>query len=431
MALNNPVYVTLFDKDDEIIVPVTRAISVTYNLEAHDFNYVGVQVETYDEVMRKVLSRWGEGELIQYKIEGRFGTDTGDLNSIYAYDQQGSGEFSFYGRSHKEIIKNLVGFPDPSTNVVKSYEDPNTASRQYGKGYKTYTGKAGQVMFDVIKDNLQTRLGVAIVSSGSLAVGNDVTIKFRFDEIHKHFYADTKDKGGALLEENGNVIYDITRDFAKHRYVFTAREPAVLEQSIEVASGLIERWQFTSDRGEVDRAIVGGPGEAKKRMELEKTRKVIQHRRFPAESFVENTTPDIDEEDKAPYMPDKPTEDNPGPTLAEQKKERAAQLVAMLEYAEGKLEEHDRKSAITGQILESDHFYLGKSFHLGDYVKIGVDKGLPLGAQQIEKVIVTWTVADGYKVQLTKPNEAESSEMEVLKKVVAAVKELATRDRGK
>lgn len=431
MALDNPIYVTLFDKDDEIIVPVTRAISVTYNLEAHDFNYVGVQVETYDEVMRKVLSRWGEGELIQYKIEGRFGADTGDLNSIYAYDQQGSGEFSFYGRSHKEIIKNLVGFPDPSTNVVKSYEDPNTASRQYGKGYKTYTGKAGQVMFDVIKDNLQTRLGVAIVSSGSLAVGNDVTIKFRFDEIHKHFYADTKDKGGALLEENGNVIYDITRDFAKHRYVFTAREPAVLEQSIEVTSGLIERWQFTSDRGEVDRAIVGGPGEAKKRMELEKTREVIQHRRFPAESFVENTTPDIDEEDKAPYMPDKPTEDNPGPTLAEQKKERAAQLVAMLEYAEGKLEEHDRKSAITGQILESDHFYLGKSFHLGDYVKIGVDKDLPLGTQQIEKVIVTWTVADGYKVQLTKPNEAESSEMEVLKKVVAAVKELATRDRGK
>ena len=48
MAFHNPVTVELFDENDDIIVPVTMPISITNNLQAFDFNYIAVQVETYD-----------------------------------------------------------------------------------------------------------------------------------------------------------------------------------------------------------------------------------------------------------------------------------------------------------------------------------------------------------------------------------------------
>lgn len=57
MAFHNPVTVELFDENDDIIVPVTMPISITNNLQAFDFNYIAVQVETYDSVMREVLNR--------------------------------------------------------------------------------------------------------------------------------------------------------------------------------------------------------------------------------------------------------------------------------------------------------------------------------------------------------------------------------------
>lgn len=583
MAFDNEVRVILYDRNDKIIMPVTVPISITYNLQAFDFDYVAVQVDTYDTIMRKVLQRWSNKELIQYSIEGRFGKSTGDLNSIYAYDS-GSGEFTFYGRSHKSILNDVVGFIDPSLNAV---------SRRYPAEHKVYTGSALKVMRDVLTDNVVKRLEVPMTfQSGNL--GNNVTIDFRFDELHAHFYTDSKDKGGAQLAENGNIIFDIVRDFKAHKFVLTAREPVHHDRIIEMRTGLLERWQITMDRGEANRIIVGGPREGvdrifgsteadpsapkndtlarsekaqieaniaalgrvkasdtaaarkasngrkatlkstqskaykdadkvyKKRLgeidaeykkdladakkdydaamakaktdaekksakssydsdvksaknskkysteSAESTRKSAReraddtykedlgeenktlaaairavnteykvdvagqrqllttllkewpypHRRFPAEMYTENTSPDGIESGKL------------NPSSAQEQADTIEEIAKVLnKYAVSKMAENGPSSDVSGELVESDHFYLGKHLALGDYVKIGIDENTLLGEQQIEKVIITWSNENGYKVQLSKPDDTDSTEADVLKRVLAAVKDLSTKTR--
>lgn len=398
MAFHDPITVELFDQHDRILTPVTRPISITHNIEAHRFDYSAIQVETYDDVMRKVLTRWEAGELLQYRIRGRFGTSTGDVNSIYGYDI-GSGEFAFYGRSHKEIMFTVLGFPQPA--------NPNAETQSAER--KRYTGSALKVMRDVLRDNVVTRLGIPMrFQSGDL--GNPIDIDFRFDEIHAHFYTDTADKGGALLEDNGNIIFDIHRDFRAGEYVLTAREPTRHRQMIEAKSGMIERWQFTATRAEADRVIVGGPGEKLARHFADRAREQIRHRRFPAETFTEDTNPDTG------------VDAGQDPTTAQI-------MEAISKFGDGKLTEYGEKSSLSGQINESPQIYLGGKLMIGDWARIGVDNDLPLGEQEFEKAVVTWTVDDGYKVQLTKPEDNETTELALLEQVMVAVRELSTRTR--
>lgn len=562
MAFYNPVTVELFDKDDEIIMPVTMPISIVNNIQSYDFDYISVQVETFDVVAKEVLQRWANKELVQYRINGRFGSHTGDINSIYAYDENGSGEFSFYGRSHKAIMNNVLGFIDPTLDAVQ---------RTYAATHKTYKGSALKVVRDVLTDNVVKRLGIPMVfPSGNL--GNQVSIDFRFDEIHKHFFIDGEDKGGANLAENGNIIFEINRDFANHRYVLTAREPVHHEQAIEVKSGLIERWQITADRGEANRVIVGGPREKADRVfgsteadgEAPKTqavaaaeKKVIQdrikalvtvkanaekaaraasatrrralvktrekafsdaekvykaavkkatddyntamakaktksdrnsakysresamrsaqstrnsareraskdykddlaeenktlstdlkvaalayktdvatqnqllttllkqwpypNRRFPAEMFTEDASPDGVVSEKL------------NPSDPQEKLNTIAEIAAALnKTAVAKRRENGPKTDVSGTLVESGEFYLGRDLLPGDYVKIGIDEGIEIGEQQIEKVIISWSKADGYKVQLTKPDDTETTDEETLKRILAALQELSTKTR--
>lgn len=552
----------LFDKDDKIIMPVTVPISITVNLAAHDFDYIAVQVETYDPIMREVLSRWANGELIQYRCQGRFGTQTGDVNSVYAYDDNGSGEFTLYGRSHKEIMRNVLGFIDPSVNAVQ---------RTYAATHKLYSGSALAVVRSVLTDNLVNRIGVPMTfPSGDL--GNHVEIDFRFDEIYQHLYEDGTDNGGVKLQDNGNIIFDIARDFKAHRFEMTAREPTHHDQLIEVKSGLISRWEITSDRGEANRIVVGGPREmadrvfgstegdvtapktqeaaasekaainanikaraktrddaiaalratnknqvkgyknvmtkalgvaadkfnkakkaaldkyikdaAKAKTDYEKdlakttrdstisgakstwaadnkaardaynasvktantalstgiknansayatdvaTQKDLlnqlmrewpyPNRRFPAEMFTEDTSPEgIASDDLNPEDPQRKLD-----TIDDIADE-------LNKYAVTKMAENGQKGGIVGEMIESDVFYLGNPLKLGDYVRLGVDETLELGEQQIEKVTITWTKDDGYKVEITRPDGEESTEEATLKKIISSLKELSTRTR--
>ena len=77
--------------------------------------------------------------------------------------------------------------------------------------------------------------------------------------------------------------------------------------------------------------------------------------------------------------------------------------------------------------MESPTFYLGGTLRLGDYVMIGIDEDTLIGEQQIEKTIITWSKSDGYKVQLSKPDEAESTEEATLKRVTSALADLSTK----
>lgn len=562
MAFYNPVTVELFDEDDEIIMPVTMPISIVNNIQSYDFDYVSIQVETFDMVAQEVMRRWSNKELIQYRISGRFGSHTGDLNSVYAYDENGSGEFSFYGRSHKSIMNNVLGFIDPSLDAVQ---------RTYAATHKTYTGSALKVMRDVLTDNAVNRLGLAMkFPTGDL--GEQVKIDFRFDEIHKHFYIDGPDKGGAQLAEKGNIIFEINRDFVNHRYVLTAREPVHHENAVEVRSGRIERWQITADRGEANRIVVGGPREAEKRIfgsteggvEAPKSqtvakneRKLIENRiddladvrestkrserkasttrkralvnvkekaysaaqtvynkavrdaeaayktamakakddsarnsakytrqsalssakstreyarkrawddykedlkaenttlstnlrtadlayktdvatqkqllttllkqwpyanrRFPAEMFTEDTSPEGIESDKL------------NPTDPQEQLNTIEEIAVELnKVAVTKREENGPTTDVSGTLIETDQYYLGEHLAPGDYVKIGIDEGIEIGEQQIEKVIISWSKADGYKVQLTKPDNTETTDEETLKRILAALQELSTKTR--
>lgn len=386
MAFHHPMTVELFDKDDQPIGPVTRPVSITQNFESHDFNYIAVQVETRDQVMRDVLERWNRGELVQYRLTGRFGMDTGDINSIYGYETN-TGEFSFYGRSHKEILKSVLGFPEPT--------NPNPRTQK--TTHKTYTGSALAVMRQVLTDNLVNRLGVPMTfQSGDL--GNQVTIDFRFDEIHGHFYEDSKEKGGALLETEGNIVFNITRDFKAKRYVLTAREPVHHEMQIEVRSGFIERWQLTAERAAADHLIIGGPGEMLERHFWDVKRDELRHRRFRKEVFTEHTNPETGA--KAGTDP------------------TTAQIQAALDkYAVQKLAELDGLAAVSAQLTESDALHLGGGLELGDWVRIGVDEHLSLGEQQIEKAVATWTRDDGYRMTLNKPEGSETPEAKNLARV--------------
>ena len=560
MAFHNPVHVALFDENDKIIMPVKVPISITHNLQSFDFNYTAVQVETYDSVMREVLKRWANKELIQYQISGRWGVETGDVNSIYAYDDGGSGEFTFYGRNHKSLMNDIVGFIDPRLDAVQ---------RTYSMTHKTYEGSALKVIRDVMTDNLVNRIGVPMTfPSGNL--GNNVKVDFRFDEIHQHLYTDGPDRGGAQLGENGNIIIDIHRDFKAHKYVLTAREPVHHDQLIEMKSGLIDRWQITADRGEANRVIVGGPremadrvfgsteaaGEAPEELtvvkaerdrinanikslaktrekskatarstrntevrkiratrdkaiskaksdyaaaiakadkaykeamakaktdsqknsakytkesayssakssrssaiesanrdykedlkEIENTLKTdlktadlayntdvktqkqllttllkqwpYPNRRFPAEMYTENTSPEGVKSDKL------------NPSDPQEKLNTIAEIATELnKVAVTKRLENGPNTDMSGELVESDTFYLGGQLRLGDYVKIGIDREIEIGEQQIEKAIVTWSKEDGYKVQLTKPDNTETTEEEALKRILSALKDLSTK----
>ena len=559
MAFHNPVTVELFDENDDIIVPVTMPISITNNLQAFDFNYIAVQVETYDSVMREVLSRWTNKELIQYRVRGRWGTETGDVNSIYAYDS-GGGEFTFYGRNHKAIMNDVVGFIDPALDSVQ---------RTYSVEKKRYTGSALKVIRDVMNDNLVKRIGVPMTfPSGDM--GNKVDVTFRFDEIHQHLYEDTHERGGAMLGENGNIIIDIHRDFEAHKFIMTAREPEHHENILEMKSGLIDRWQITADRGEANRVIVGGPREGVKRVfgstegtsgapetqavakaernrinsniaalgktrttglatersasakrkrtlkstlskayaeaqaeynkdvkaakktyeaalakaknkaeresakrsydsavrsakssldsskksahsrytddlkeenktlatnlrtvEMQysqdvKTQKALlktllrqwpyPNRRFPAELYTEDSSPEgVSSDDLNPSDPQK--EISTIPAIAE----------ALSKTALAKRLENGPVTDASGELVESDSFYLGEHVRLGDYVMIGIDEDTQIGEQQIEKAIITWTREDGYKVQMNKPDNTETTDEETLKRILAALKDLSTK----
>ena len=87
MALHNPMTVEIFDGNDQIVGPITRPISITYNLDAFRFNYLAVQMETTDPFGNEVYQRFLDGEHLFYRIAGRFGVDTGDINSVYKYRQ--------------------------------------------------------------------------------------------------------------------------------------------------------------------------------------------------------------------------------------------------------------------------------------------------------------------------------------------------------
>lgn len=560
MAFYNPVTVELFDENDEIITPVMVPLSITLNQQAFDFDYIAVQVETYDDVMREVLDRYTRKELIQYRISGRFGMSTGDLNSVYAYDEGGSGEFSFYGRSHKSIFNDVLGFIDPTLDAVQ---------RTYTATHKRYTGSALKVVRDVLTDNVVKRLGLPMTfPTGDL--GNEVTVDFRFDEIHKHLYKDGPDRGGAQLKEKGDIIFDVSRNFGAHRFELTARKPELHEQVIQTRSPILERWQITANRGEANRVVVGGPREgadrvfgstegvddAPKTQEVAKSERALiesrikalattrdsskaavrkasdgriralqetlrketdaanaayaaamqkaktdyeaaiakaktdserssakytresaersaastrdsaidsakrkytdalkaenttrstdlrtadlkyttdvatqkellrtllrqwpyPNRRFPAELYTEDTSPEGI--DSAKLNPSDPQE----------KLNTVAEVSAALsKTAVTKREENGPFVTTSGELVESPTFYLGGTLRLGDYVMIGIDEDTLIGEQQIEKTIITWSKSDGYKVQLSKPDEAESTEAGTLKRVTSALADLSTK----
>src|SRR5699024_3227961 len=96
--LHNPLTMEIFAEDDGIISPVTRPISVTINFDAWDFNYVACQLETRDILGQELLQRFADEELLQYRIRGRFGFDTGDIHSVYQHKTGQSGEIGLYGR---------------------------------------------------------------------------------------------------------------------------------------------------------------------------------------------------------------------------------------------------------------------------------------------------------------------------------------------
>lgn len=396
MAFDNPINLVLFDKDDKVLTPVLNPVSIVQNFEAHDFNYIAAMVDIHDAAIRdEVMGRWAAGELIQYQVSGRFGTDTGDLNSIYAYDQ-GGGEFSFYGRSHKEIMKSVLGFPQPEN------KNPSTQTQTH----KKYSGSALHIVRSVLQDNFVNRIGEKMrFQAGNL--GNSFEVDFRFDNIHRHLYEDSFDRGGIDLGNKGNIIFNITRDFAKREYVLTAREPVRHERMIEVQSNLLERWQFTAERAEVDRLIIGGHGEMLDRDFIERSHDELRHRRFPKEGFTENTNPETNVKE--------PTE--------------AQLLEALGKWADSKLPEYGEKASVVGQLIESDMFYLGNPIQLGDWVRIGIDQSIDLGEQQIEKAIATWTRDDGYSVTLTKPEDTETTEAATLRRVVKILNDISTASR--
>lgn len=471
MTLHNPVLVEIFAEDDGIIAPVTRPISITYNFDAWDFNYLACQMETRDPLGQELLQRFADGELLQYRITGRFGFDTGEIHSVYTHRTGRTGETSIYGRAHQEVFRQVLGFPSPTIDIPQG----QTAER------KTYTGSELAIMRSVLADNLRDRMGQKIrFQSGD--VGNTFTVDFRFDEIFSHLYQDSAEKGGPLWEENGKAIFHLWRDFEKKEYVLEAREAVHHEQALTEQSGLITRAQVTVDRGEASRVIVGGPGEMldrmfvdlpypktqydagagskarvraqeyralenaheqeledarddnlseKERQAMEKrhaaalaakkkqmftdittassNRPAVPHprRRLAAEVFYENTNPDTNVED--------PRFDQ--------------QYTAMRDAGQGKLDEMGDKGGVGFTIEETDHIHLGGAFQMGDWVRIEVGDGVDLGEIQLKKGLVSFTRDEGYQVQLSDTEIVETPEQEQVDRIVRALRELMTSTR--
>lgn len=471
--LHNPVYVEIFDAQDRIISPITRPISITYNLDAYRFNYLAVQMETHDPLGNELYQRFIDGELLQYRITGRFGTDTGDINSVYKYKEDGTGELALYGRCHKELMSQVLAFPTPTQDVPQGQTEER----------KVYSGSELAVVRGVLADNLRDRLGVPITfQSGN--VGETIEVEFRFDEIYQHLYEDSKDRGGALLMENGTAVFDIKRNFEAHRFELTARKQVHHDIPLTDRSGVITRYQATVDRGEANRLIVGGPGEMldrlfvdlpyrydpeykngagaraaaraleyrsledahkaameqarddnkseKERQQLEKAHETalnnkrkqmfneitsassnkpaVVHpaRRFPAEMFYENTSPDTNVEN--------PRYDQ--------------QYTAMREAGKKKLEDVGRKGAMAFTIQEGEEIYLGPggAFEMGDWVKIEAD-GVDFGEVQIAKAVISLTREDGYKVTLSDTEINETAADKQVDKIIRAMRELTNVTR--
>lgn len=476
--IDNPIKVEIFDAQDEIIAPVTREISVTYNLDAFSFGYLAVQLETTDPLGLDLYRRFLSGELLQYRVTGRFGMYTGDITSVYKYGEAGTGEVSLYGRCHKELLFQVLGFPDPSRDVPQDQRQT----------HKAYVGSELTVMRQVLADNLRDRLGVPIrFPSGSM--GAQIEVDFRFDQIYRHLYEDSEDRGGVLLKENGELVFEIHRDFDNHEYVLSAREQVHHEQPITVDGGLVSRYQGTVDRGEAKRVIVGGPGEMLDRLvvdipypedeweagagaqtrthsdilrdyertmdgRIEKAREDNEgqaavlalekekeeglatrrstyraavgsasanrptppapRRRFPAEVFYEDTSPEVD---KRRY----PSDDNPA---------LEDLIEAMRASGAKKLEEASEQAGMQFVITETDQFYLGEggAFQIGDWVRIGVD-GVDLGEIRLEKAVASYTREEGYVLKISDTEIDDTTERKQVDRIIKVLRELVTASR--
>ena len=478
MAFHNPMTVEIFDGNDQIVGPVTRPISITYNLDAFRFNYLAVQMETTDPFGNEVYQRFLDGEHLFYRITGRFGVDTGDINSVYKYRQDGAGELSLYGRCHKEIMFTTLGFPSPGVDVPGSQNAT----------HRTYSGSELEIIRAVLRENVRDRLGVPIrFQTGDL--GKNFEVDFRFDEIAAHLYDDSEDRGGLLLEENGTIIVDIKRDFDKHEYVLTARLQEHHEQPLSDVGGNISRYQATFDRGEASRVIVGGPGEMLDRLfadlpypktqynsgagqftrgisdalrngkkdheaaietarDLNKSQKEIQEaekawtlreanlrrdlrqglemhslnkpavphprRGHIAETFYENTSPDVT---KQRFKNDEE------PSVEDL-------INAMREAGTKKLEEMGPKGGISFTLNETDQVYLGPdgAFQMGDWVRLEAD-GTDFGEIQLTKAVASFTREDGYSLELSDTELTESAEAAQVDRIIKAMRDLTNRTR--
>lgn len=478
MAFHNPITVDIFGGDDKILGPIMNPISVTYNLEAFSFNYLAVQVDTDDRFGNEVYQRFINGEHLQYRVSGRFGVDTGDINSVYKYRDGKQGELSLYGRSHKELLFTTLGFPSSSHDVPQGQATT----------HKRYSGSELAIIRGVLEDNLKYRLGVPMRSqSGNL--GRNFVVDFRFDEIGAHLYEDSKDRGGLLLKENGDIIVDIIRDFDKREYVLSARLQEHHVQPLTDKGGNVSRYQATFDRGEASRLVIGGPGEMLDRLFVdmpypepqysagmgakveEHSDRMIRmaddhkaaldaardrnasdseiraleaaheqelkdaHRDFnaaartasgnrptpahpnrghQAEAFTENTSPDV-----SSY------------TLQSASEASIENLVdAIRDAGEKSLEELGRKGGMAFNINETDQVYMGPggAFQLGDWVRIEAD-GVDFGEVRLEKAVASFTRDGGYEMRLSDTDLAESAESAQVDRIIKALRELTKATR--
>lgn len=476
MALHNPIHVEVFDSNDEIIGPVTRPISITNNLDAFRFDYVAVQMETTDPFGNEIYQRFIDDEHLQYRIHGRFGESTGDINSVYKYKRDGKGEVSFYGRSHKEIMFSVLGFPSPD---IDAPQGQSTVS-------KVYTGSELAIIRQVLADNVRDRLGVPFrFQSGDL--GKNFRIDFRFDEIAAHLYDDAIDRGGLLLEKRGDIVVDIHRDFNKHEYVLTARLQEHHEKVLSDVGGNISAYESTHDRGEAARLIVGGPGENRNRTFVDlpypdaeyaagagqavsdysdKIRLMEENHKAAVElardqnkplQYIQNLEKDHEARLKFEWnsfvvrhrnrslatkpsvahprrgFPAEAFTENTNPDTAAKSEESATykqKVDAIREAGTKKLEELGPKAGLKFTINETDQVYLGPdgAFRMGDWVRIEID-GVDFGEIQLTKAVMSFTRDEGYKLQLSDTELTESYESAQVDRIARAMRELTNGTR--
>lgn len=282
-----------------------------------------------------------------------------------------------------DVFNGTLGWPRPG-NVIGTQGDDKTKW--------TYTGPAETALINLLSAN-RSRLGKPLTIPASANRGDTVTIACRMQPL-----------ADALWPLTESVIAQVYQSGSAR--VLTIRTPQTVTRTFSEASGSVVSGSYLLKAPTVTRVVIGWAGQKKARLfaiypttvaATPSTSRTATETAWGVvlESFVDGDSLDVTDADFT------------------------QQRQAMVDEA---LLAGAPKSSVSAVLAETDRLRFGKSFQLGDKLKIQLSGG-PVVQETLREVDISWT-SDGLRVTPKVGLWEDSADATLYKKVAATDRRL-------